>query len=54
MTDKDVDFRKVCEYNYDPIHIADGTGKILFINEAYTRVTGITPEQVVGRNIAEL
>ena len=49
-----LDFRKVCEHCYDPIHVADGKGTIIFINEAYTRVTGITPEQVIGRNIADI
>lgn len=52
--DKELDFRKVCEHCYDPIHVADGEGTIIFINEAYTRVTGITPEQVLGRNIADI
>ncbi len=54
MTDKDLDFRKVCEHCYEPIHVTDGQGNILFINEAYTRVTGIPPEIYVGRRIADV
>ena len=51
---KELDFRKVCEHNYDPIHITDGEGNILFINEAYSRVTGITPDIYLGRNIFDV
>lgn len=54
MTVKELDFRKICENNYDPIHVADGEGTILFVNEAYTRITGIAPHQVVGRNIIDV
>ena len=54
MTEREVDFRRVCEHNYDPIHITDGEGNILFINEAYTRVTGIAPETYLGRNIFDV
>ena len=54
MTEREMDFRKICENNYDPIHVADGQGTILFVNEAYTRITGIAPCQVVGRNIIDV
>ena len=54
MTEREVDFRRVCEHNYDPIHITDGEGNILFINEAYTRITGIAPEIYLGRNIFDV
>ena len=54
MAEREVDFRRVCEHNYDPIHITDGEGNILFINEAYTRITGITPEIYLGRNIFDV
>lgn len=49
-----VDFRKVCENLYDGIHITDGEGRVLFINEAYTRTTGIRPEQILGRRVSEI
>ena len=29
-----LDFREVCEHLYDGIHITDGEGKVLFINQA--------------------
>ena len=54
MAEREVDFRRVCEHNYDPIHITDGEGNILFINEAYPRITGIAPEIYLGRNIFDV
>jgi len=48
------DFREVCQHLYDGIHITDGEGVILFINDAYTRTTGIRPEQVLGRRVSEI
>lgn len=48
------DFREVCQNLYDGIHITDGEGVILFINDAYTRTTGIRPEQVLGRRVSEI
>ena len=42
------DYKSICENLYDGIHITDGTGTILFINKAYTRTTGILPEELLG------
>ena len=49
-----LDFREVCQNLYDGIHITDGDGVILFINDAYTRTTGIRAEQLLGRRVAEI
>lgn len=49
-----LDFMEVCQHLYDGIHVTDGEGRILFINDAYTRTTGIRPEQVLGRTVAEI
>ncbi len=49
-----VDFKEVCENLYDGIHITDGEGKILFINKAYTRTTGIYPEEIIGKRVPEI
>ena len=48
------DFREICENLYDGIHVTDGTGKILFINQAYTRTTGIRPEDLLGRKVCDV
>ena len=39
---------------YDGIHITDGEGKVLFINQAYTRTTGIRPAEILGRKVADI
>ena len=49
-----VDFQEVCQNLYDGIHIADGEGRVLFINAAYTRTTGITPEEILGQKVSEI
>ena len=49
-----IDFQKVCENLYDGIHITDGEGRVLFINQAYTRTTGILPEELLGRKVADI
>lgn len=49
-----LDFQEVCQNLYDGIHITDGEGRILFINDAYTRTTGIRPEQLLGRRVSEI
>ena len=48
------DYKSICENLYDGIHITDGTGTILFINKAYTRTTGILPEELLGRKVSEI
>ncbi|MDT8901476.1 sigma-54 interaction domain-containing protein [Anaeroselena agilis] len=47
------DFRELGDHVYDGIYIADGAGKTLYVNKAYTRITGIAPEEVVGRYVEE-
>lgn len=51
---QELDFQEVCQHLYDGIHITDGEGRILFINNAYTRTTGIQPEQILGRQVSEI
>lgn len=49
-----VDYLEVCDNLYDGIHITDGQGRILFINQAYTRTTGIRLEDVYGKKVSEI
>lgn len=44
----------VIEASFDSFFVTDGQGKILSINEAYTRITGIKPEEILGRTMYEL
>lgn len=49
-----INFRLVCDHLYDGIHITNGEGRILYINQAYTRTTGIRPEELLGRLVSEI
>lgn len=49
-----INFQQVCDNLYDGIHITDGEGKVLFINQAYTRTTGIYPEELLGRKVCDI
>lgn len=49
-----INFQQVCDNLYDGIHITDGEGKVLFINRAYTRTTGIYPEELLGRRVSDI
>lgn len=48
------DFRELGDHVYDGIYIADGAGKTLYVNKAYTRITGIEAEEVVGKCVKDL
>ena len=50
----DFDFRMIGDHLYDGIYIADGEGKTLYVNKAYSRITGICPEEILGRYVSEL
>ena len=47
------DFREIGDHLYDGIYIADGQGKTMYVNKAYTRITGIQAQEVVARSISE-
>lgn len=47
-------FRLIGDNLYDGIYVTDGDGKTLYINKAYTRITGISPDEVVGKHVDDL
>lgn len=49
-----LDFREISDNLYDGIYISDGTGKTVFVNKAYSRITGISQEEVLGRSVREI
>jgi PAS domain S-box-containing protein len=51
---KKFDFREIGDHLYDGIYITDGTGKTIYVNKAYERITGIRAEEVVGKNVKDL
>jgi PAS domain S-box-containing protein len=52
--DNYLDFIEISDNLYDGIYISDGTGKTLFINKAYSKLTGITKEEIVGRTVKDI
>ncbi|WP_254866595.1 sigma-54-dependent Fis family transcriptional regulator [Geobacillus sp. LEMMY01] len=47
-------YEGVINASYDPIFIADKHGYGIKMNEAYTRVTGITEDQLIGRHLKDV
>ena len=52
-TDK-CDFKEVADKFYDGIFIADGDGKILYINKAYLDMTGLREKEIIDKNVEDL
>lgn len=48
------DFRNIADCLYDGIYITDGSGKTTYVNDAYTRITGIKSEEVIGKYVSDL
>jgi len=51
---KEFDFREIGDHLYDGLYIADGSGKTLYVNKAYTRITGIRAEEVVNKYVNDI
>ncbi len=52
--DAGIDFKEVVDSLDNSILITDGRGIVLYINPAYTRNTGITEQDVLGKAIQSL
>lgn len=50
----DFEFKEIVDHLYDGIYISDGTGRTLYVNKAYSRITGIKPQEVIGRTVQEI
>lgn len=44
----------IIESSFDGIYLTDNFGKILRVNDAFTRITGINKEELINKTIAEL
>nr|WP_233269584.1 sigma 54-interacting transcriptional regulator [Alteribacillus sp. YIM 98480] len=44
----------IIQSSYDGIYVADAQGNGLKVNEAYTRITNVQPEQLLGKNMREV
>ncbi|WP_394582357.1 sigma-54 interaction domain-containing protein [Cytobacillus firmus] len=48
------DYKQVCDELYDGIYISDGEGKTLYVNKAYSRITGLAPDLVLNKYVGDL
>ncbi|MBU2699219.1 PAS domain S-box-containing protein [Sporomusaceae bacterium BoRhaA] len=48
------EFEAIINSSYDGIFITDGQGKVLHINHAYERITGIKAEEIIGQTMTHL
>ncbi|NMB42388.1 MAG: sigma 54-interacting transcriptional regulator [Firmicutes bacterium] len=46
--------KKIIDFSSDEIYVTDGQGNTLLLNEAYEKNSGISREEVLGRNVREL
>jgi PAS domain S-box-containing protein/TyrR family helix-turn-helix protein len=44
----------IIEASFDSIFVTDAKANVISINDAYTRITGITAEEIIGRNMYDL
>jgi len=51
---QEFDFREIGDHLYDGLYVADGSGKTLYVNKAYTRITGLRAEEVVHKYVNDL
>lgn len=51
---KEFDFRVIADCLYDGIYITDDAGKTVYVNSAYSRITGIGADEVLGKLVADL
>ncbi|WCK55705.1 sigma 54-interacting transcriptional regulator [Aneurinibacillus sp. Ricciae_BoGa-3] len=47
-------FTSIFESSYDGIYVADANGNGVMVNEAYTRITGMQKEELIGKNLKDL
>lgn len=48
------DFINILESSYDGIYITDGNANTIYLNEAYEKMTGISRDELLGKNMKEL
>lgn len=45
---------KLVDSSYDGLFMTDPVGNVLYFNDSYLRISGLSRERIIGRNIAEL
>ena len=53
-TEESVDFKQVVDSLLDGVYITDGDAVTRYVNPAYCKHMGITPQEVLGRSVTEI
>jgi PAS domain-containing protein len=54
LINNNIDFQEVVENLDDSIFITNSEGRVLYVNPAYVKNTGIQPEEVLDRLVADI
>ncbi len=49
-----IDFEEICDNLPDAIYVADKHGTTIYVNDCYTKLSGITKAEVVGENVHQI
>ena len=49
-----IDFEEICDNLPDAIYVASPDGTTLYVNDAYTKLSGIAKSEVIGENIHQI
>ncbi|MBU3180199.1 sigma-54 interaction domain-containing protein [Clostridium psychrophilum] len=52
--DNYLDFREISNNLHDGIYIASGEGNTIFVNDSYVNSTGISRNEIIGRNVKDI
>ncbi len=48
------ELKAIIEFSTDGLYVTDGEGRTLLINQAYKDITGLSDEEVIGKNVRDL
>ncbi|MGE5454886.1 MAG: sigma-54 interaction domain-containing protein, partial [Methylocystaceae bacterium] len=51
---REEEVNSIIEASFDSIFLADASGQVLAINSAYTRISGLTPKEIIGKTCQDL
>jgi len=52
--EQELDFKEIVDHLVDGVYVTDGNAVTMYVNPAYVRNTGISPEDIIGRSVADI
>ena len=49
-----IDFEEICDNLPDAIYVASSDGTTIYVNDTYTKLSGITKAEVIGENVHQI